>query len=110
MSLFFQLIIAHFLCDYPLQGDFIAKFKNPNIASPVKPEVIWWQLLTAHSAIHSGAVWYLTGSPTLAAAECIHHWVTDYLKCQGCFGFHVDQLFHAFSKAAWAFIAWKWMT
>ena len=51
------LLAAHALCDYPLQGDFLAKAKNP--AQPI-PGVPWWCAMAAHCAIHAGAVLLVT--------------------------------------------------
>ena len=52
------LIAAHAVCDYPLQGDFLAKAKNRTMPIPGVP---WWQALGAHAAIHGGAVGLITG-------------------------------------------------
>lgn len=68
LTLFAALLIAHAVADYPLQGDFLAKAKNR--FAPI-PGVPWFQALGAHAAIHAGAVWILTGSPWLAAAELL---------------------------------------
>lgn len=44
------LIAGHFLCDYPLQGDFLSKAKNR--VNPI-PGVPWYQ---ASGGIHSAGV------------------------------------------------------
>ena len=49
----FVLVVAHFLCDFPLQGDFLAKAKNPEAPLPGVP---WQWAMLAHAAIHAGAV------------------------------------------------------
>lgn len=103
MILFFQLLIAHAVCDYPLQGDFIAKFKNPTVSSPVK-ETIWWHLMSAHCAINAGAVWWLTGNPWLGLAEFLAHFATDLAKCCNIIGYHGDQLNHVLCKFWWAYL------
>jgi len=51
------LISAHFLCDYPLQGDFLARGKNHK--APLQG-VPWYQCLVAHSVIHGAAATLLT--------------------------------------------------
>ena len=97
-ALLFALIAAHALCDYPLQGDFLARAKNR--ATPI-PGVPWYQALGAHAAIHGGAVLLLTGSVWLGFAEVAVHAITDDLKCQGRIGFNTDQAIHIACKFAW---------
>lgn len=97
--MFLALVFLHFLCDYPLQGDFLAKAKNVN--TPI-PGVPWWQALTAHAGIHAGAVMLATGSATLAIVEWISHFAIDWLKCSGRIGFNTDQALHLALKAAYA--------
>lgn len=77
------LLMAHCLCDYSFQTDFIAKGKNP--FNPL-PGVPWYQCLFAHAMIHAGMVLLITKSPWLALAELVIHALTDYAKCAGWFG------------------------
>jgi hypothetical protein len=102
LNLFCLLMVLHFLCDYPLQGDFLSRAKNR--AAPL-PGVPWEQALMAHSAIHGGAVWLATGSPFLGTAEFLAHGLTDDAKCSGRLTYRQDQLIHALCKAVWAVIA-----
>lgn len=95
------LVLGHWLADYPLQGDFLAKAKNRG--TPI-PGVPWWQAMTAHCGIHAGIVYVLTSCWPLAAIEFYIHWVTDSKKCRGRIGFNTDQAIHLACKAAWAFI------
>lgn len=97
------LIVAHSVCDYPLQGNFLAKAKNR--ALPI-PGVPWWQALGAHAVMHGGAVWLLTGMWWLGALEALSHAVIDDAKCtgklgSGAIGFNNDQLLHVACKVAW---------
>lgn len=92
------LLAAHALCDYPLQGDFLAKGKNH--ANPL-PGVPWYQCLLAHALIHAGAVAVITESATLGIAEFAVHAATDYAKCAGKLTFDQDQAIHYASKALW---------
>lgn len=96
------LVVAHALCDYPLQGDFLARAKNRT--API-PGVPWWQALTAHAVIQAGAVGVITGSLGLALAEGALHWITDDLKCRGRISFNTDQAIHISCKVLWAFLA-----
>ena len=91
LAMFLALVFLHFLCDYPLQGDFLAKAKNPN--TPI-PGVPWWQALTAHAGIHAGAVMLATGSVTLGLIEWAAHWLIDIAKCKLLISFNHDQALH----------------
>lgn len=98
LTLFGALIAAHALCDYPLQGGFLARAKNRTVPIPGVP---WYQALGAHAAIHGGAVALLTGVPLLGLAEAVLHAFIDDLKCTGKIGFNTDQALHVLCKAAW---------
>lgn len=95
---FAWLIVAHCVCDYPLQGDFLARAKNHR--APIAG-VDWWIALAAHAVIHAGAVWFITRSPILAALEFVAHVAIDYAKCEGATSFRQDQLAHVVCKALW---------
>lgn len=94
----FALIGAHALCDYPLQGDFLAKAKNRQ--SPIAG-VPWYHGLGAHALIHGAAVAAVTRSPALGIAETVVHAVTDDLKCAGRIGYNTDQAIHVACKLLW---------
>lgn len=100
--MFGALMVGHAICDYPLQGDFLARAKNRS--API-PGVPWWQALGAHGAIHAGAVAFLTGIWWLGVAEFIAHAITDDAKCRGRLTFNQDQAIHAVCKAAWVAVA-----
>jgi hypothetical protein len=106
VALFLKLMIGHFLADYPLQPDFLARAKNHKAPMPGVP---WWQALVAHSAIHAGIVWAITGRGSFALAEFFLHAVIDYGKCERLYGFNADQVTHAFCKLLYArviFFGW----
>ena len=106
--IFFALAIGHMLADYPLQGEFLALRKNhksppdAGIGGGPSPKFLWFHCLTAHSMIHGGVVWLITGIPILGIAETIAHWIIDYAKSEGWTGFNFDQLLHLICKAAFA--------
>lgn len=95
------MIFGHFLADYPLQGDFLARAKNrkdPVYGTP------WYQALAAHSAIHAGFVGILTGSLLLAVCEFVAHCIIDDLKCNYKLSFNQDQALHILCKVLWVFL------
>ncbi len=101
MRILLILFAAHALCDYPLQGDFLARGKNR--FAPL-PGVSWYQCLLAHALIHGGAVLLITGSMWLALAELVVHAFVDDSKCAGRFGFNIDQAIHYGCKVLWVFL------
>lgn len=92
---FFLLMFGHFLADFPLQGDYLSRTKDP-----LKNEFgIWFISMFAHSMIHAGVVFILTGSIVLAGFMLATHFFIDYAKCAGWFGkgtpaYTRDQIFH----------------
>lgn len=91
---FVLLVFFHFLADFPLQGDFMAKAKNPQLSS----KEVWPVVLTGHCMIHAGFVLLVTNSLALAFLQFASHFTIDYAKCVGWLGgrwsFLVDQLLH----------------
>lgn len=92
------LIVAHFLADYPLQGDFLARGKNRK--TPI-PGIPFYHPLTAHAVIHGGFVGLITGSLELGATEAAVHWIVDDMKCRGRIGYNLDQAIHIGCKVLW---------
>ena len=101
MSKLLLLLAGHALCDYPLQGDFLAKGKN--FANPL-PAVPWYQCMAAHVLIHAGMVYLITGKMWMAVAELTIHFAADMLKCAGKTTFNQDQAIHIVCKIAWAIL------
>jgi hypothetical protein len=97
--LFLKLAVGHFLCDYPLQGDFLAAAKNHR--KPI-PGVPWYQALMAHSAIQAGMVWLVTGKLWIAGIEFVMHALIDYTKSDGRISFSADQILHLLCKVTYA--------
>ena len=98
MEMLILLVCAHALCDYPLQGDFLSKAKNNRQPIPGVPA---WQAMSAHCAIHAGAVMLITGFWIFAVFEFVVHYVTDRAKCNGFIGYNQDQAIHVLCKAAY---------
>lgn len=105
VNILFLLLVGHALCDYPLQGDLLAKgknHKNPLIGIP------WYQCLIAHALIQSGSVYLITSNLTLAFLELVTHTIIDYLKCNEFFNFNFDQFLHILCKILWVLcLYWK---
>jgi hypothetical protein len=91
------LLLVHFLCDFGLQSDRMAREK----CSGCDATLPWGWWLTAHASIHGLGVGVVTGSPSLALAELLLHALIDRLKCQRCYGITADQLLHLACKLLW---------
>jgi hypothetical protein len=106
----FAFLIGHSVADYPLQGEFLALGKNHRNSPEwrhLKPESmrgLWLHCLTAHSLIHAGVVWAISGVFSLGVMEFILHWVIDYIKSAGLTNLHHDQLLHVACKVAYVIL------
>lgn len=99
------LYLGHFLADYPLQGEFLAKAKN--VYNPI-PGIPWYQALFAHSFIHAGFVLLITSSLLFFLIEFVIHFLTDHAKCKGLIGYNTDQAIHLLTKVG--FVAAMYVT
>jgi len=90
----FLLLAAHWLADYPLQGDFLAQAKAKG------PLRIYH--LVAHAGIQGAAVYVVTGSVMLGLAEWAIHTATDEAKTRNWISFSQDQVIHVGCKVVWA--------
>lgn len=95
-STLFLLLAAHWVADYPLQGDFLSNAKQKG------PLRVYH--LIAHAGIHGGAVMIITGSWILGVTEWIAHTIIDELKIRGKTTFAVDQFLHISCKIVYVFI------
>lgn len=122
MEIIIFLIVAHFLCDYPLQGNYMAMAKNRHdyIKVPIpedwpyedkydgmveKKWKEWPWVLSGHATIHGGAVYLITGLWYLALLEIIIHGIIDDKKCAEDLTYNQDQAVHIACKVVWAIIA-----
>lgn len=109
MTLLLLLLFAHALADFPLQGDYLAKFKAPRLPVPppnryTEPNPLWPWHMGAHCMIHAGFVLILTHSVWLALAEFFAHGAIDLLKCRGQLTFGQDQALHIACKIVWVVV------
>lgn len=98
-TLLFKLVAAHYIGDFALQNDFIAKFKVQGSAP------FWFHVLIAHCMIHGLGVYLATGRVELGLAEVLAHGIIDSLKGRGQLSFNTDQAIHLICKVIWAVIA-----
>jgi hypothetical protein len=96
------LLGAHFFFDFAGQGDFMAKAKNEHQRIPGVP---WFNVMSAHCAIHGAAAALITGIWWIFWLEFIAHLWTDCAKCDGKISFRMDQFIHLACKFAWFGIA-----
>lgn len=96
IALAIQLLVGHWLADYPLQGDFLsmAKAKGP----------LRVYHLIAHAGIHAGAILLITGRVDLAVAEWVLHTIIDEMKTRNHITFAQDQVLHILCKLIWLLI------
>lgn len=99
--MFFLLLGAHYLCDYPLQGPFLYQAKNRNTPISGFP---WWHAMGAHTFIHGCAVVMITHSVILGILEIIVHFITDTLKCDNRIDINEDQIIHILCKVIWLYL------
>ena len=106
----FLMLCAHSVCDFALQTEWVATNKNRRIREKFSPEqqakfqVIWPWLLTAHAMTHGMSIYLLTQKVSLAFAETVAHWITDFGKNETWYGFHTDQIIHVSLKFVWAYL------
>ena len=112
-TLLFLLVAAHFLCDFPLQGNYLAMAKNRHVLEEIegaidarykiKPKWKEWPwALGGHATIHGAAVYIITGIWFLAFIEIVIHALIDDAKCAGRISYNQDQAFHLFAKVIYA--------
>ncbi|WP_245495455.1 DUF3307 domain-containing protein [Rhizobium ruizarguesonis] len=80
------LLGAHWLCDYPLQGQFLSDAKQ---SGPLRV-----YHLIAHSGIQGAGVAVVTGNVWLGLLEWLAHTTIDEAKVRGKTTFSQDQALH----------------
>lgn len=98
IEIFAEMIVLHCLCDYALQGDFLAGAKNWNTPIGAK---IWPEALVSHAIIQGGAVWLVTGSLVIGLFEVVAHALIDASKINEAISYREDQILHVICKVCW---------
>jgi len=92
IQLFLMLVAGHYLADYALQSDFMAK----NKADALKT-AMGFHTLTAHAAIQGLVAGLLSQNFTIGIVVAITHWIIDYGKAaKNWYGINIDQFLHIF--------------
>lgn len=102
----FLLLFGHALADFVLQPEAMGIGKNRNAKIHNNEQSLfphWSYWMTAHSLIHGGLVFLITGNIVLGAIEAVAHWLTDYYKCEGAISMHQDQAIHVACKVGYTF-------
>ncbi len=99
--MFFYLLAAHALMDFPMQAGPMATEKSRHSRTELQKQVPWYYWLTAHALVHGLAVAFITGSVGYGIAETVCHWVIDFAKCDGWTNIHIDQALHVLCKVLW---------
>ena len=94
-------MVVHALADFPLQGSYLARQKSRKLANNRSD---WIIALSAHSIIHAGGVWLVSGSLAFAAAELVLHSMIDLGKGEEKYGAAVDQIFHLTCKLTYVWL------
>ncbi len=109
------LFACHYIVDFALQNEWVAVNKSRHSKRKSTDDqglpisFLWPHLLTAHSFQHGFFVMMFTQNLKIGVAEIISHWITDYGKCEGWFGFHVDQIIHLVTKVLWVAILFNYI-
>ena len=107
LTLSFLLIAGHAIGDFAIQTDWVAYNKSRHAKDHMsretlgKIEKVWPWVLSSHSLHHGMIVFLITQKIWLGIGETVVHWVTDYGKAEGWYGFNIDQVLHIVAKGAW---------
>ena len=83
IELIFKILFCHFLGDYVLQTDFLAKTKHENT----------WHLI-AHCFLYTVPFYFVLGWSPIIVFMPIHHYLTDLMKCRKTISYPSDQISH----------------
>ena len=87
--LFLKLLVAHAICDYVLQTEWMVQEKYKCLHP-----------LVAHALIQAGGVFLVLG-PIFAAIEFVLHFTIDLFKIKKCISAAEDQALHYVTKVGY---------
>lgn len=93
LTIALMLIAAHWLLDYPLQGEFLANAKR------LGPLRVYH--LIAHAGLQGAGVAVVTGNIWLGLLEWLAHAIIDEAKVRGKTTLAQDQALHMVCKVLW---------
>ena len=103
-------MVGHAAADFVFQPQAMGRGKDRNSEIHRQEDVVdfppWYIWLTAHSLIHGGAVFLVTGLVALGAVEVLLHGIIDFAKCEGLLSFRQDQILHVACKVAYCIFLW----
>ena len=103
LAMFFLMVAFHFIADFPLQGDYLARGKFGLLDTP-ELRIKHWCMI-AHCCIQAVFVGLITTSLVLALCEFTAHLIIDTSKVDNKITFNQDQFAHLFCKLVWATLA-----
>jgi hypothetical protein len=90
-EMIFLLWVWHAIADFPLQGDYLSKAKDPTSNASLG-QTQYHMLM--HCLIHAGGVFLITGYIWFALVEIVLHFAIDTLKCRKKINYITDQVLH----------------
>lgn len=119
IEFFIILIFCHFIGDFALQSNTMAKGKNWKNDEKTKKKwefhnkykvyhPMWKYYLTAHGFIHGACIYIFTGFIWIAVIESLFHIIIDYFKCSEYTNIHGDQFLHLTTKLIYVLIFLIW--
>ncbi|MCB1665401.1 MAG: DUF3307 domain-containing protein [Pseudomonadales bacterium] len=107
----FLLLAGHALADFVLQSEAMSRGKNRHSTIHQAGDAnfpAWYYWLSAHSLVHGGTVFVISGSLILALVETASHWCIDFAKCERKIDVHMDQWLHITVKLLYVPILLSW--
>ena len=109
IEILFMMLFLHFLGDFSLQSDAMAKGKNrhrmpENIPEGQKIKKVWFYWLSAHAFIQGGIIFIFFPVLWIVLLEVVFHFILDFMKCDNITNPHIDQAFHFLLRIVYTII------
>lgn len=107
IEILFILLFLHFLADFSLQSEAMAKGKNRHFKPEYVPEgqkykITWFYWLIAHAFIQGGLIFIFFPIVWIALIEVVFHFLLDFFKCDNITNPHIDQGLHILLRIIYA--------